>query len=112
MSLLEDPRLIDSLEPDAWTRMGLPREADYPPPPHSEPCYVRFGHRPPGDRSYNHIDGWYEPGVAVFKAFKTPLDEYVIYLEEKACLAVNYLRIRPRPAYRVTGTECGKGRAG
>jgi hypothetical protein len=103
---------INPFEPDAWHRLGLPPSPL--PPMGSEPCFIRFGHAPPDGFSYNHFHGEGEPGVAVFKGVRTYAGQYLIDLQERAALAIIYVRTRSvdRPAYLVNGRVVGHGIGG
>jgi hypothetical protein len=103
--------------PEAWYALGF----GVPQAPHFswKPCYLRFGHLPEGGKSFAyHVDaetgetgGYYEPGIGVFKAWKTPVGSYIADLEMKVHLAMVYVRTRPRPAYLVEGPVVGAGAA-
>ena len=113
--MTNSPLMLKS--PEAWRAWGFPEAP--PPPPGSESCYLRFGHLPPGGRSYAYTfdpvtgeqGGYFENGVGVFKAFRTPDDEHLVDLEYKVHLATVYVRTRKRPAYLVGGKVVGHGAA-
>jgi hypothetical protein len=78
------------------------------PPPQEdwEPCYVRFGDEPEGGRSFDWQLGEYESGVSVFRAFRTPYDEYMLDFLESPLLATTYVwvsTVGSRRPYRVHG---------
>lgn len=95
-----------------WEELGLPPA---PPPQEDwEPCYVRFGDDPHCGRSFNWQLGEYEPGVAVFSAYRTREGAYLLDCLDSPLLAITYVRLSTAGyrAYRVYGTPCGTGGGG
>lgn len=105
-------KVVDYWAPDAWQQAGLPRRG--PLPKGAIPTYIRFGDPPPGGKSYNYRDHYYEDGVTVFKGYKLKLPDgswsYAVDFQEQIPLASIFVRTRHRPAYEVVGgTPCGTG---
>jgi len=71
--------------------------------------YIRFGKCPKGGRSLNHRDQTLEYGVSVFEA-EFVGKEYRLLLTDY--LAVTYVSVKDRPAYRIYGDVVGTGADG
>lgn len=115
-SEMADKQAWRDITSKGWEELGLPEALS--PDPAWEPTYLRWGDFPDGGRSVNYLTHKLEPGVTVFRAYKSASlgypDAYWVDLQESVTLAILHVRLSAsdRRLYRVSGTEIGTGDGG
>lgn len=83
----------------------------WPVDPTDSTLYIRFGRIPQNGKSRNHATGKYEAGVSVYRtAYDTEFDS--LFTRDALPDALIEAIVDGRPAYLVTGDECGIGSDG